>query len=104
MLYSFEVVVEVHVGALRYLIDETHLEQLINNLKHKVFRVEILKGCADALVDIVEGETAVGGLEFTGNEVAKLITLISYLIKVLVCSMLQAIQESFLLELGHALL
>ena len=104
MLVSFEVVVEVHVGALRNLIDETHLKELINNLKHKVLRVEILEGCANALVDVVERKTAVGGLKLTGNEVAKLITLISYLIKVLVSSLLQAIQETFLLKLGHALL
>ena len=88
MLVSFEVVVEVHVGALRHFIDETHLEQLINNLKHKVLRVEILESSADALVDVVERKTAIGSLKLTRNEVAKLITLISDLIKVLVSSLL----------------
>ena len=53
-LVSFEVVVEVHVGALRNFIDETHLEELINNFKHKVLSVEILEGCAYTFVDIVE--------------------------------------------------
>ena len=70
MLLSFEVVVEVHVGALRNFIDETHLEELVNNLKHKVLRVEILEGCADTLVDVVERKTAVRCLELTRNEVA----------------------------------
>ena len=59
---SSKIVVEVHVGALGNLVDESHLEQLVDDLEDEVFRVEVLEGRAYALVDAIEAETALGSL------------------------------------------
>ena len=59
---SSKIVVEVHVGALRDLVDESHLEQLVDDLEDKVFRIEVLEGRAYTLVDAIEAETALGCL------------------------------------------
>ena len=59
---SSKIVVEVHVGALGDLVDESHLEQLVDDLEDEVFRVEVLEGRAYTLVDAIEAETALGSL------------------------------------------
>ena len=91
MLDSFEVVVEVHVGALANLVDEAHLEELVDDLEHEVLRVEVLEGRAYALVDAVEAETALGGLQLARDKVAQLISLIPHLVQVLVRLLFQTV-------------
>ena len=55
---SGEVVVEEHVGALADFVDETHLEELVDDLEHEVLRVEILESSTDTLVNSIEAEPA----------------------------------------------
>jgi len=51
---SSEVIIKVHVGTLGHFIDKAHLEQLVNNFEHEVFRVEVLESRAHPLMDVVE--------------------------------------------------
>ena len=55
---SGEVVVEEHVGTLADFVDETHLEELVDDLEHEVLRVEILESSTDTLVNSIEAEPA----------------------------------------------
>lgn len=58
MQLSGKVVVEEHVCALRDLVDEAHLEELVDDLEHKVLRVEVLELSAHPLVNVVEREAS----------------------------------------------
>ena len=53
-LTSSEVIIKVHIRALGHLVDQTHLEQLVDHLEHEVFGVEVLESRAHPLVDVVE--------------------------------------------------
>ena len=101
---SGEVVVEVHVGALGHFVDEAHLEELVDNLKHEVFRVKVLECCAYSFMYGIEGETTLRSLEFSCDEVAKFVSLIANLVKILISFLLQAIEETLLFQLVHTLL
>ena len=101
---SSEGVIEEHVCLLRNLINESHLEQLINDLEHEVLRVEVVELCAHPLVDIVERQATLRLLQLVGDKVAQFVPLIADLVHVLVCLALQAVEESFFFELVDALL
>lgn len=104
MAGSGEVVIEVHVGALGHFVDEAHLEELVDDLKHEVFRVKVLECRAYSLVYGIEGKTALRSLEFSCDEVAEFISLITNLVKILISLLLQAIEETLLFQLIHTLL
>lgn len=55
---SGKVVVEVHVSALGYFVDETHLEEFVDDFEYEVLRVEVLECIAHALVNGVERKAA----------------------------------------------
>ena len=104
MRYSGKVVVEVHVSTLADFVDETHLEELVDDLEDEIFRVEVLEGVADPLMDRIEGETACGVAQLLRDEVPELVALVSDLIEVLIGFLLQAVEEAFFFEFIHTLL
>ena len=55
ILLRSEGIVQEHVGALTDLVDETHLEELVDDLEYEVLSVEVLELGADTLVNVVEG-------------------------------------------------
>ena len=67
---SSEVVVKVHVCAARNFVKETHLEELVDNLEHEVFREEVIESGAHPLVNRIEGETASRVSQLLSDEVA----------------------------------
>ena len=81
---SCKIVIQVHIGALRYFVNETHLEKLVDNLEYEVFGVEILEGRAYSFMNSVEGETALRRLKLRGDKVAQFISLIANLVEIAV--------------------
>ena len=104
MRCSGKVVVEVHVSTLADFVDETHLEELVDDLEDEIFRVEVLEGVADPLMDRIEGEAACGVAQLLCDEVPELVALVSDLIEVLIGLLLQAVEEAFFFEFIHTLL
>ena len=101
---SSEVVIKVHVGAARNFIQETHLEELVDYFEHEVFREEVIESRAHPLVNRIEGQTASRVSQLLCDEVAKLVSLVSDLVHVLISTLLEDIEESTLFKLVYTLL
>ena len=69
------------VAALACLVDESHLEELVDDLKDELLGVEVVELMAHRLVDVLERHASAGAacLEHVRDEHVQLLLLISNL-------------------------
>ena len=84
-------------------VDETHLEEFVDNFEDEVFREEVVVVLADAAVNAVECQTMlINLLEFLCDEVPQLLSLILNRVHILISLTLQLIKEALLFKFSQA--